>query len=47
MSDRSAKADCGVNICCMMISAEKVYPVTANGVEIESTSGYQSGVNAD
>ncbi|EDQ03744.1 hypothetical protein OIHEL45_18046 [Sulfitobacter indolifex HEL-45] len=28
----------------MMISAEKASPFTANGVENDSASGYQSGV---
>jgi hypothetical protein len=42
--DRSAKAGVRENTCLMMISAEKASPFTANGVENDSASGYQSGV---
>jgi hypothetical protein len=31
----------------MMILTEKASPFTANGVEIDSPSGYQSGVEAN
>ena len=43
--DRSAEA--GENTCLMMILTEKASLFTANGVEIDSPSGYQSGVEAN
>lgn len=46
-SDRSAKAGLSENTCLMMIRAEKASPFTANGVENDSASGYQSGVEAN